>query len=69
MTDHIHTCSYYCDRPECIKRQRDELVKWYVEKGEPLFWKVQTPYGIAYRASDEFLEAFPDFPMPPEPIE
>ena len=24
MTD-IHSCSYYCDRPECIKRQRDEL--------------------------------------------
>jgi len=20
-----HTCSYYCDRPECIKAQRDEL--------------------------------------------
>ncbi len=24
MTD-IHSCSYYCDRPECIKQQRDEL--------------------------------------------
>ena len=24
MTD-IHSCSYYCDRPECIKAQRDEL--------------------------------------------
>jgi hypothetical protein len=21
----IHTCSYYCDRPECIKAQRGEL--------------------------------------------
>jgi hypothetical protein len=21
----IHTCSYYCERPECIKRQRDEM--------------------------------------------
>lgn len=21
----IHTCSYYCERPECIRRQRDEL--------------------------------------------
>jgi hypothetical protein len=20
-----HTCSYYCDRPSCIKAQRDEL--------------------------------------------
>ena len=25
MTDDMHSCSYYCDRPECIKRQRDEL--------------------------------------------
>jgi hypothetical protein len=24
MTD-IHSCSYHCDRPECIKAQRDEL--------------------------------------------
>jgi hypothetical protein len=21
----IHTCSYYCDRPGCIRAQRDEL--------------------------------------------
>ncbi len=21
----IHSCSYYCDKPPCIKRQRDEL--------------------------------------------
>jgi hypothetical protein len=21
----IHTCSYFCERPECIKAQRDEL--------------------------------------------
>jgi hypothetical protein len=24
MSD-IHSCSYYCDKPECIKAQRDEL--------------------------------------------
>ena len=24
MTD-VHSCSYYCQRPECIKAQRDEL--------------------------------------------
>ena len=24
MTD-IHSCSYYCDRPACVKAQRDEL--------------------------------------------
>lgn len=27
MSDNIHTCSYQCDRPACIKAQRDELVK------------------------------------------
>jgi hypothetical protein len=21
----VHTCSYYCDRPDCIRAQRDEL--------------------------------------------
>lgn len=28
MTNHddIHTCSYRCERPTCIRRQRDELV-------------------------------------------
>jgi hypothetical protein len=26
MTDYdIHSCGYYCDRPACIKAQRDEL--------------------------------------------
>ena len=25
MTDDMHSCSYFCERPECIKRQRDEL--------------------------------------------
>ena len=25
MTDEIHSCSYYCQNLECIKKQRDEL--------------------------------------------
>ncbi len=29
----IHSCSYYCDRPECIKMQRDELVKLMEQDG------------------------------------
>jgi len=24
-TEQVHTCSYYCDRPGCLKAQRDEL--------------------------------------------
>ena len=33
MTD-IHSCSYYCNRPECIKAQRDEL-RSRLEQPEP----------------------------------
>ena len=25
MTDDIHSCSYYCTRPECVRTQRDQL--------------------------------------------
>jgi hypothetical protein len=25
MVNDIHSCSYYCTRPECVKAQRDEL--------------------------------------------
>ena len=25
VTESVHSCSYYCHRPECIRRQRDEL--------------------------------------------
>jgi hypothetical protein len=25
MTEEVHSCSYYCEHPECIRAQRDEL--------------------------------------------
>lgn len=28
-----HTCSYYCERPECIRAQRDELRDRKVDQG------------------------------------
>jgi len=28
----IHTCSYYCMRPNCISAQRDELRDKYLEE-------------------------------------
>lgn len=36
----IHTCSYYCDRPECVLAQRDELRQKLeqLEKQEPVAW-------------------------------
>ena len=29
--DEIHTCSYSCERPACIKTQRDELAQRLLE--------------------------------------
>jgi hypothetical protein len=43
----IHTCSYYCERPECIKAQRDELRQKLeqAEKQEPVAWHEPGAYG------------------------
>jgi len=30
MNEHIHSCGYHCDRPSCVKDQRDELVRKYI---------------------------------------
>lgn len=30
IKEDIHTCSYSCENPECIKAQRDELVTKYL---------------------------------------
>lgn len=31
MTDEIHSCSYFCEKPDCIKEQRDKLREMYLE--------------------------------------
>ena len=31
MSDDTHTCSYSCERPACIKAQRDELAQRLLE--------------------------------------
>lgn len=36
MTTDIHSCSYYCTRPECIKAQRDELRAKYVKLSDEM---------------------------------
>lgn len=28
--NHIHSCGYHCDKPGCIKEQRDDLVKKFI---------------------------------------
>ena len=35
MTD-IHSCSYHCDKPECIKAQRDELRDRLAQPRKPM---------------------------------
>ena len=36
----IHSCSYHCDRPECIKAQRDELRDRLAQpEQEPVSWE------------------------------
>ena len=30
MSDGVHSCSYYCNRPACVLAQRDELRERYV---------------------------------------
>ena len=39
----IHSCGYYCQRPECIKAQRDELVKRLELADEPVLYQHKTP--------------------------
>ena len=28
--NYIHSCGYHCDKPGCIKEQRDDLVKKFI---------------------------------------
>lgn len=35
----IHSCSYYCERPECIRAQRDELRDELAELRERTRWR------------------------------
>lgn len=40
----IHSCSYHCDRPECIKAQRDELRERLAQlEQEPVEWQHRKP--------------------------
>jgi hypothetical protein len=39
MTE-VHSCSYHCDRPECVKAQRDELREKLAQpEQEPVAWE------------------------------
>jgi hypothetical protein len=59
MTD-IHSCSYYCDKPQCIKAQRDELrerlaiIKSYPAKDNPPQSPQRTWVGLDYQDKSKF---------------
>jgi hypothetical protein len=60
MTDGIHSCSYYCTRPECIRAQRDELRERLQTEVEDLYrrgWNgaLET---AALRFEHEFADSF-----------
>ena len=57
MTDDIHSCSYYCDRPECIKRQRDEL-REKLSCEESLVREWHDRYTTEVMASQRISDAF-----------
>jgi hypothetical protein len=52
----IHTCSYYCDRPECIRAQRDEL-RQKLEQAEKQ-WVGLTDEEIWAEGADNVLDVY-----------
>lgn len=58
----IHTCSYHCNRPECIKAQRDELrdslAAAEADAGR-LDWLEEKPYWVTVQSqpSGEFIHS------------
>jgi hypothetical protein len=53
----IHTCSYYCDRPECIRAQRDEL-RQKLEQAEKREWVGLTDEEIWAEGADNVLDVY-----------
>ena len=57
MTEGIHSCSYYCTNPACIKAQRDELRdKLFAMNG--MFIDTETKDSFKQRLADA-IDAMP----------
>ena len=56
MTTDTHSCSLYCDRPDCIKAQRDQMRDEFAHPQVPLtddeievvYWRWQEKPGADY---------------------
>jgi len=53
----MHTCSYYCERPKCIKAQRDEL-RQKLEQTEKREWVGLTDEEIWAEGADNVLDVY-----------
>lgn len=60
----LHTCSYHCDRPACIKAQRDELrdkmeqrVAWFVAAEREACAKVCEEWGAWNNVAQDIAAA------------
>lgn len=65
----IHSCSYYCDRPECIKAQRDELRSRLAQpEQEPVAWLYLDSWGTMKlsQVTPPPVGAFPVYTAPPQ---
>jgi hypothetical protein len=68
MTE-VHSCSYYCDRPECIKAQRDELRDRLAQpEQEPVAWLYRDSWGTMKlsQVTPPPVGAFPVYTTPPQ---
>jgi hypothetical protein len=67
-SDSVHSCSYYCDRPECIKAQRDEFVK-LLAADKPVLYQHKSPIVnaqgelLGYSDWKNGMAGLPDWPQ------
>jgi len=60
--DDIHSCSYFCDRPACVKAQRDKLREilyertWVGLTDEELFGLTDEMYSFAHHIEAKLKE-------------
>lgn len=51
-----HSCSYHCDRPECIREQRDQLRDWMESVSGPLTDEKDLALKERHRRCREMIE-------------
>lgn len=66
MTE-VHSCSYHCDRPECVKAQRDELRSRLAQpEQEPVAHTLNCVCGAVWDVGFDGVEKMVHAPNPPQ---